>query len=370
MPSARGDSDRLMRLYDAAVEDRLWPEVLHDLASGVGAIGCCIAVDNASETLIAPPVSTELVEPIRDFIDSGWYLRDLRGRRGWPLFRSGRKVLIEHDVSTEEERRHGDYHNEWLKPWDLPWWAAVGFSFEDHRFGLAILRSSRQGAFTRKEAARLERWRPHLVRALRMAMMVSAKRADSILEFLEWQKKPAFLLGTNGLVSEMNTQAENMLGGELTLRHGVLRAVSPDNDAKLQRLVSAALAPPFPSFAHEEVPVALRRGALRPLVVEALPTIGLLSEMFVRTRALLLVTDLEKRPAVNEGRLKQLLELTNAEAAVASRIAAGTDVAQVALELGITVGTVRNHLKSIFAKVGARRQSDLAASIHMLPSAR
>jgi PAS domain S-box-containing protein len=54
-----------------------------------------------------------------------------------------------------------------------------------------------------------------------------------------------------------------------------------------------------------------------------------------------------------------LATLSEREWAVASRIARGDRTSMIASELGISPSTVRNHLKSIFRKTGARSQSAL-----------
>ncbi len=366
MASADRCTGTLLRLYDAAVSPDLWPQVLQDLARSVDAVGCCIAIDNVRETLIAPAMSPELAEPLEDFINGGWYTQDLRGRRGWPLLKAGRRVLIEHDVSTEEERLRGCYHNEWLRPWDLPWWSAIGVPCGESLYGFALLRNSQQGAFTPEEAAELENWRPHLTRALALAQLVADRQAESVLGTLEHLGCAGFLLNVGGRVSRMNAAAEDLLRGELELRHGNLRAIDQQNDAALQKLIAAVLAPPFPSTAADEEPIAIAREGRSVLMVEALPTAGLLGELFVGARALLLVKDLRRRLAPSEERLRGLLRLTGAEAAVAATIGSGCDVREAADSLAIAAGTARNHLKAIFSKTGTRRQSELVALIQRI----
>ena len=51
--------------------------------------------------------------------------------------------------------------------------------------------------------------------------------------------------------------------------------------------------------------------------------------------------------------------LSPAETGIASRLVRGMSLRQAAAELGISDNTARSHLKHVFAKTGARRQSDL-----------
>lgn len=366
MSLSQADERRLLRLYDAAVAPQLWPDILQDLARSVDAVGCCFAIDNVKETLIAPPMSPELRDPLTDFVEGGWYAHDLRGRRGWPLLKTGRCVLIEHDVSTEEERQKESYYNEWLRPWDLPWWSAVGFACGESLLALALLRNARQGAFTRTEAARLSAWRPHLKRAVSLAQLLSQRQADSVLATLQHLERAAFIVDMRGRVSQLNDAAEALLGGELELHCGRLRAVRRNDDLRLQGLVAAVLAPPFPSGAVAEEPILIGSAEAGGLLVEALPTSGLLQDVFVGTRALLVATCLGPRKAPPEERLRRLFKLTASEAAVATRMAVGRNVQETAESLSIATGTVRNHLKAIFAKTGTHRQSELVALVQRI----
>ena len=64
--------------------------------------------------------------------------------------------------------------------------------------------------------------------------------------------------------------------------------------------------------------------------------------------------------------------LTRREREVLERVIAGTPSSAVAAQLCISVNTVQDHLKSIFAKVGVRRRGQLVAHLleeHYLPSA-
>jgi DNA-binding CsgD family transcriptional regulator len=61
-----------------------------------------------------------------------------------------------------------------------------------------------------------------------------------------------------------------------------------------------------------------------------------------------------------------LFDLTEAEARVAREIAAGSSPDEIAGHSGVSVGTIRNQLKAVFAKTGSSRQCDLALLIGTL----
>lgn len=356
----------LEKLYNVVVAPETWPDVLNDIARSANAVGACLATDVGSKTLIARPVSPELVAPIDDFLDSGWYKRDLRGYRAWPLLRQGRKVLIEHDVSTEQERRNSAYHNEWLRPWDLPWWGTLGFSRDGQHYGLVMLRNSRQDAFTYEDLRPLSGLRHHLARVLTLIETLSTQRAEAVLDTMDLIERPAFLLNAAGRVIRLNTDAKALLGSDFTLSHGVLRTTHAENSERLQALIATVLAPGISVTRTEPHWMVLRRLGRRPFIVKAMPIIAGLSDILTGARALLTVNDLESSKLPTPEKLREAFGLTPAEARTALLLAAGEDPVSAAQTLGITSGTVRDHLKMIFSKTHTRRQSELLQLIERM----
>jgi len=64
--------------------------------------------------------------------------------------------------------------------------------------------------------------------------------------------------------------------------------------------------------------------------------------------------------------LAQALDLTPAEARLAALLARGLSIEAAAAELRVAQQTTRNQLKSIFAKTGVHRQSELVSLIAQL----
>jgi PAS domain S-box-containing protein len=62
----------------------------------------------------------------------------------------------------------------------------------------------------------------------------------------------------------------------------------------------------------------------------------------------------------------ELADLTGRELEVLARLLAGTRVPAIAKQLGISPHTVRNHLKSMYRKLGASDQSDLIERVRAL----
>lgn len=85
----------------------------------------------------------------------------------------------------------------------------------------------------------------------------------------------------------------------------------------------------------------------------------LISGPLVVPTFLVLVTHVVRPAVPKEDVLQKLFAMTAAEARVAHSIAAGDKLEEIAGKTGVTVGTVRFHLKGVFAKTGLVRQADL-----------
>ncbi|MGE0482529.1 MAG: response regulator [Gammaproteobacteria bacterium] len=83
--------------------------------------------------------------------------------------------------------------------------------------------------------------------------------------------------------------------------------------------------------------------------------------------ATVLLFDLAHRPQLSGSALRELFGLTRTEVSLVQALAGGTSLEDGAQELGIAVNTARTHLKHIFHKTGARRQSELIHQIETGP---
>lgn len=79
--------------------------------------------------------------------------------------------------------------------------------------------------------------------------------------------------------------------------------------------------------------------------------------------AVIFVRDPEPGRKSRAERLASRWGFTPAECDVAQRLAAGADLDRIATELGITLHTVRGHLKHVYAKAGVHRQAELVAKL-------
>jgi len=75
--------------------------------------------------------------------------------------------------------------------------------------------------------------------------------------------------------------------------------------------------------------------------------------------ALVVISNPNETFAVDKKLIMAVYRTTAAEATVAAKLIRGMSVAEVAKSCGVNVSTVRTHLKRLFQKTGARRQTEL-----------
>jgi DNA-binding CsgD family transcriptional regulator len=113
-------------------------------------------------------------------------------------------------------------------------------------------------------------------------------------------------------------------------------------------------------------PVVLPRNRGRPILAYLSRSPGSIREGFGLCQAIMVLVDLEARPAAAPRDLIEAFRLTPAEARLAARLAAGEPIEMMAEKLGIAYETARNVLKSIFHKTETRRQGELIALLARL----
>jgi DNA-binding CsgD family transcriptional regulator len=352
--------------YDAVVDPERWPAALHMLAGSMGSACCMFYPQFPDETVLRMPASPVFSQFLEAFVGEGWWLDDHRADRAFPFFNAGRAVLIEHDIATEEDRHTLPAYHELYYRHGLPWWGGFGFEVSGRQWCVPILRSGGQDAFTRAEAAQLERIVPQLRRMISISEKLTRDRVHTSLDLLGRMDVAALALDWQGRVIRKNQYATALLGEWVTIRGGRLHALDRESDRRLQHLLAAATAgdamcPSSRAASVSAEPVAIRRGDLRPLVAEAMPASGLFGDVLFQARALVFLTDLARPSLPAPDRIAAILGLTSAEGRLVAQLVEGRELADAAERLGVSVHTARSQLKSVFAKTGTHRQAELVA---------
>ncbi len=134
----------------------------------------------------------------------------------------------------------------------------------------------------------------------------------------------------------------------------------------LAQLVAAAL--DGRHSAHEPQALSLPRLARPPLLLTVAPFVPPEGAAQLPSCVILMVSDPDAYQ-LSCPVLMQLFDLTPAEAGVAQALAHGEALDDIAHALDISMHTVKTHLQKLFRKTGTRRQGELVAMLHGVPSA-
>jgi len=206
---------------------------------------------------------------------------------------------------------------------------------------------------------------PHLVQAIRIQSRLEATQAGrhAFSGALERLPLAVFFLDRRCRVVEMNSSARKLVEASdgLKLERGVLVAYDTRAEVLLQQMIFGAAALDTGRFLQHGGAVSLPRPEGRhPLSAMIAPT-GV-TGLFPASRSARVVVLVEvpaQRTTAPFSDFTRSHGLSPAETGLAARLVRGLSLRQAAADLGISDNTARSHLKNVFAKTGARRQSDL-----------
>jgi DNA-binding CsgD family transcriptional regulator len=367
MPAVKVDSEALLktsvRLGDAVVDPRVWPQILSEISSAVGAVGAALLQSDVRTPDIP---RTEGVNEVFDlYFRDGWHNRDLRAERGVPLLLGGQRVVIDQDILTPDEMKRCDYYQELLAPHGLGWWAVIGFRAGPAHWGLSIQRSFQQGAFAEEDRRALAQIADRLTETATLSTALGRVVLSEVTNALGLLNQPALALDRFGFVLDSNAKAEQIFDSEIRIRNRCLELT--DRQARLaferfiQRLRTASERAALPIE-----PIIVRRSSKRPLLLRVLPIDGAARSPFLGARALLVFSDLNSEAGLCRKMLADVFGLSPAEAKLAAALADGLSPEQAARKLGIAKATARSQLKAIFHKTDTHRQSELVAVLSRL----
>ena len=312
------------------------------------------------------PTGGSLTDVFGSFIAQGWHRNDVRGKKAWPLVAAGRTVLIEHDLSSEEERRTDPYYQEFFGPIGLPWFACVAFSVQGAPWSLTLLRGTGQGPYDRSHIPRLQELRPHMSRAIRLATNLGVTRDLAATDMLELVRDHGMALDRSGNIIWLSTTAAAFVGPELTVKSRKLIALDGALNRLLQAKIAAALVDPTPSSHMPGSSMLVRRENSDHFLVEIVRLPLSSRDIFSKASALVFFRPIRVNRPVDIDVLVGLFGLTPGEAKVASLVATGITAVEAATRLGIGYETVRKHLGRAYAKMGVSGQSELARIVAAL----
>ncbi|HWA89007.1 MAG TPA: helix-turn-helix transcriptional regulator [Rhizomicrobium sp.] len=355
---------RSEEIYEALFDDEALarlPDLLCREAAARSAMLFWRHNDGLSETL----AYNYFPKAMMDVYGAEWAARDPWVIGGLKSGRINEMVHLEPYVPAPIYENSG-FYNEFIRRHDDDTFHCTGAILQS-AWGQGVIgvqRGRRDATFDAGEVKRLAGISAHVERVLRArGEIASARRAAALAQgALDAVGLVAITLLPGGRIFHSNPAAEIVLkrADGLVARKGKLGAVHLASAKRLEAAIARATA----SFGPAAAAAMVDRGEGEPAY---LVTITPLSGRTGEPAALLLFRD----PAAPDDsltmRLRALFGLTDAEAAVAIGLAGGSALADIARHRGVRVATLRSQLKSIAAKTGCNRQSELVALLRRLP---
>ncbi|WP_152047702.1 helix-turn-helix transcriptional regulator [Aureimonas psammosilenae] len=277
------------------------------------------------------------------------------------------RVVTEADTLRFPQARpylDSEFYVDWARPQGLR--HVMGEFLERQNDGvliMAVWRTAAEGGYLPEEAADFGRLNRHISRALDVGARLRAAEAE--METLIGRMPSAvFTIGRDGRLRQTNAAADALLTAGIALRNegGRLRTVTPEDQPGLDRLLACAFESKFAAWA-EGARLPLRRSDGKPpLVARAIVVAGRFDPFGLdRSASMILTVDgYPDEEPLTEARLQRRFGLSPAQVRVAMQMRDGKTPTEAAAALGLSVETVRTHLKALFARTGTKRQMELA----------
>lgn len=365
------DFDSIVAAFQrAALDDERWPEVANQVDECLGVFCSQIAVLVDGDFTEAPDsgfgrvyTRGEVWEDVeRDYLENYAALDERLPRvlalpYGRPV--TNRGLLSEREIRTapaicELNVRCGTAEQIFTKVdggpgLDITW---------------VLSKSTAQGEWEGEQVRLVERLGSHLCHAVAVRQELAAARllGATVEEMLGGCSTGVVHLDRAGSIVGANPAAESILRMRdgLVDRCGELRAVHPDDDAKLGRLLGGALRKHASGVPRGGSAAIRRRNGERPLAVHVHPVGGFHATLgHRRPAALVLVGDAWEKPRIDPLVTGEILGLTPAEGRVVAFLAEGMSIRDIVAATGRTENTIRWQTKQAMSKTGCSRQADL-----------
>ena len=284
-------------------------------------------------------------------------------------------VTVVQQMYTDQAIERMDFYQEILRPANI-WHATAGKVLSDNHYlvPFSAMRSRGAGVFSQEELTLMTTLMPHLNRAIRgqlhrQELEARVCRLDAMVDQLPYG---VIVTEGDGRVRSLNRTAESIMAevDGLLIQDGLLRAAKRQEALRLRILIQeaagGALGREHRSCGAMEVSRPSGRRPL-PLVASPIALAGAASRY--PPTVSIVVTDLENQAEPDSDLLAHMYGLTKKEAQVAALLIKGLDLQAMAVVLGISMNTMRTHIKHLFLKTGATRLPELVRLLVLGPAA-
>jgi DNA-binding CsgD family transcriptional regulator len=363
-----GFSTLLLDLYEAAASPGGWERVAPLVAQEFGVESCQIQYRSPDgrfvQRLSRTPNYTDKL--LNLYATSAW--RD----DVWSSYGASHPNLLTRNENfiSDAGVLALDYYNEVMRPLDIFYVMGTGATLgRDGGIGLlGIHRSHKEGTFSADDERRMNLFLPHFQRAMSLTRRLRdvELQRDAGMASLDALSLGLVLAGADGKIFFANSIAERHLqaGAAIKAMRGHLCVCDARNHEILKQSIRNVAALAYGKTVPSP-PLIMLRGseeARLSLLVCPAPTARHFSGPDVPVVAIY-IGEPDRKPVSLRDLVTRVYGLTPAEGRLLSALLDGERLQETADRLEISVNTIRTQLRSLFAKTGHRRQSDLIREV-------
>jgi DNA-binding CsgD family transcriptional regulator len=277
-----------------------------------------------------------------------------------------------HLPEPDESIQNSRFYQEWMIPQGVAHTAgAVILREGEWLTEIIVQRSVDHPAFTHADIAALNGLMPHLQRAIQMRQRFSDLQTGQnfLRGGLDALTIPTFLVDESGRAAWRNRQAEGLLLSNDTLScvNGQFMAKDQNAAQRISDAISDAITLGQSTAQSSGKAIQIARFGLLPLTLIVTPLSFDTSGKRGRG-AIVFAFDPEQSLTISTEQVRDLFNLTNAEAQLAVCLCEGRPLEACAGDRGVSINTTKSQLRRIFAKTGTSRQVDLLALLFTSPA--
>lgn len=354
----------IQALYDAALDETLWPKALQKLVEFTGSQGASFWTLDSSEQPRLPIFTTYNFDErfIRAYVEN---MVPLDPTVQYLVHHPDEPIVHDGMVITERDKDFDPYYDWQSHQCDIHF-RMVGQTRPAPavQAGVALHRARKAGRYEPQDLERFALIHGHLQRALAIGVRLGSLGAieQCTTALLDCNPAAILLLDEHKSIVYANRRAEafrSATDGIQWSRDGIVLAYKQDNQ-RLQTLIARVLSKAALPGVCGGVMRALRPSGKRAYAILVAPITSRYPTLAAfRPAVCITITDPEARALLPSDRLRGAFGLTKAEAMLAALLATGEELRSAAARLGITYGTARARLSEIFQKTETRRQSEL-----------
>lgn len=353
-------------IYDAALDESVWPRVLEETCRYAPGIAAVLASHDATDSRAQfhfswgdDPAYT------RSYIET--YARinplllplEIHGRPG--------EVLAIPDVLPYEEYLASRTYREWSRP--QGYIDAINITLERTATSVVsvmVARHERHGMVDDESKRRMALLAPHFTRAVTIGKLVERKTvvADELTQVLDALGTAIYLVDEHRRVIHANASAQRLMhrADLVRLREQTVHVTDQAADRILQAALSSVGRGGDAALAAVEPGVVVRSTDGTPYVAHLLPLTSGARRQVASPNSAVAAVFITKAKLDGPHPLRALskaYQLSLAELRVLMAVFEIGGVPEIAPVLGIAEPTVRTHLQRLFEKTGVNRQADL-----------